>query len=132
MKSLLTGLLIAVVLFGGAFVLLRDNGAEKPAVSGGGAANVVETNGKQIITLKAKGGYQPAVSEAKAGVPTILRFETKGTFDCSSAVSIPSLGISRNLPPSGFTDVEVGVLEAGTLNGTCSMGMYHFKVNVQS
>src|SRR3989344_210395 len=48
--------------------------------------NVSIIDGKQVIEIKAKGGYQPRVSFAKAGIPTIIRFDTEGTFDCSSSV----------------------------------------------
>lgn len=90
--------------------------------------NVHMVDGKQIIEIKVKGGYKPKKSLAKAGIPTILRFETNGTFDCSSAVTIPNMKINKNLPSVGSTDIEIGAPSAGTLNGTCSMGMYSFQV----
>lgn len=92
------------------------------------AANVSIVNGVQVVNLQAKGGYQPRFSTAKAGVPTIIRFATSGTFDCSSAVRIPSMNISKNLPATGTTDIDLGSPRIGTLQGTCGMGMYPFSI----
>ena len=92
------------------------------------ANNVSIENGIQIIEIKAKGGYLPRESVAKAGIPTIIRFNTKGTFDCSSSVRIPSMDLFKNLPQSGTTDIDLGSQPLGTLQGTCGMGMYPFEV----
>lgn len=94
-------------------------------------SNVSLVDGKQVITLTAKVGYTPRVSAVKAGIPTILRVETKGTFDCSSQIRVPSLNISQALPATGTTDIALGTLTAGTLSGTCGMGMYPFQLNVE-
>ena len=88
-------------------------------------------DGKQIIEIRAKGGYSPVHSVAKAGVPTILRVDTNGTFDCSSSIRIPNLNISRNLPMSGTTDIDIGAQSVGTLQGTCGMGMYPFDIKFE-
>lgn len=127
MNSTTISILVAVVLIGGAMFLTRersdsDDGVNVPA------HNVSVVDGKQIIEIRAKGGYQPRKSVAKAGMPTILRFDTSGTFDCSSSVRIPSLDISKILPQTGTTDIEIGVAKVGTLHGTCGMGMYPFEV----
>jgi hypothetical protein len=56
--------------------------------------------------------------------------KTNGTFDCSSGVTIPSLGIRQTLPSTGETDVEIPAQKSGTsLEGVCVMGMYHFTIN---
>ncbi len=96
------------------------------------ANNVTVVDGKQIITINAKDGYQPRKSTAKAGMPTIIRFDTNGTFDCSSSVRIPSLGISKILPQNGSTDIDIGTQQVTTLQGTCGMGMFPFKVEFKS
>ncbi len=93
--------------------------------------NVSVVDGKQIIEINAKGGYTPRKSFAKSGIPTILRFNTKGTFDCSSSVRIPSMNISKILPQSGVTDIDLGTQKTGTLNGSCGMGMYPFEIEFQ-
>lgn len=100
--------------------------------SGGAAstANVALVDGKQVITITAKGGYLPRTTTATAGVPTVLKIDTKGTYDCSVALAIPSIGYRNNLPPDGQTLIDVPPQPAGTsMRGVCSMGMYSFTVN---
>lgn len=115
----------------GAFLIFRGGGATQTASSTNGSSNVSTIDGQQVVTINVKGGYQPQTSTIKAGIPTILRFTTNGTFDCSSAIRIQSLGVSQNLPSTGTTDIDVGTLSAGTLQGTCSMGMYRFEINAE-
>jgi plastocyanin domain-containing protein len=63
-------------------------------------------------------------------MPTILKMDTQGTFDCSSSLTIPALGIMKALPPSGETEIEIPPQNAGTtMHGLCAMGMYNFAVN---
>ena len=131
MKATTISIIIAIILIGGAIMFARGDvsyqiGTDIPA------NNVNIADGKQIIEIRAKGGYQPRKSMAKAGVPTVLRFNTDGTFDCSSSVHIPSLNISKALPSSGHTDIYIGAAEAGTLRGSCGMGMYSFEIVFQS
>ena len=125
MKATILSVIIAVALIGGTIVLTKNSHSQEVA------HNVSIVDGKQIIEIHAKGGYLPKKSFAKAGVPTILRFNTNGTFDCSASAIIPSLNIAKVLPQSGITDIDVGVREVATLHGTCSMGMYPFEVEFQ-
>ncbi len=129
MKATIISIIAAVVLIGGAFMLTRTNSDTTQVAN---ANNVTIVDGKQIIEINAKGGYQPRKSIAKAGIPTIIRFNTKGTFDCSSSVRIPSLNISKSLPQSGATDIDIGEGKLGILQGSCGMGMYPFEVEFQS
>lgn len=132
MKSTIMSALVAVILVGGMVFLVRGSSNSDATLKKVAANNVSIVDGKQIIEIQAKGGYQPEKSVAKAGIPTIIRFNTKGTFDCSSSVRIPSLGISKILPQTGATDVDLGLVQTGALQGTCSMGMYHFEIDFQS
>jgi len=90
--------------------------------------NVSIIDGKQIIEISAKNGYQPRASSASSDIPTVLRINTKGTLDCSSLVLIPSLKINKNLPISGVTDIDLGSPKTGTLQGMCGMGMFPFEI----
>lgn len=119
-----TGILIVIAIF---FAGALGNQSKKEEQ----IQNVSIVDGKQIITIKAKGGYRPKISNAKAGVPTIVRFQTSGTFDCSSSVRIPSMNISEVLPNSGLKDIDLGIPQVGTLEGSCGMGMYPFEINFQ-
>src|SRR5215216_4301992 len=101
LNSLITiGILILISILGLMFVL----GAK------GAGDNIVADNStisfegdSQIIEITAKGGYSPKVVEAKANTATTLRMITKNTFDCSTALVIPKLGINKNLPINGKT-----------------------------
>ncbi len=127
MKPTVISVAAALALIGGAFILTRSGGEEVST-----ANNVTIIDGKQIIEIKAKGGYQPRKSIAKAGIPTTLRFSTNGTFDCSSSVRIPRMNISKMLPQTGTTDIDIGTFQAEVLQGACSMGMYPFEVEFQN
>jgi plastocyanin domain-containing protein len=126
MKATAISIIVSGLLIAGAILLV---GSGKTSENNTQADNVSVVDGRQIIEIGAKGGYEPKVSVAKADIPTILRVQTRGTFDCSSALTIPSVGYKGNLPPSGVTEIEVPAQESGTtLQGLCAMGMYNFKV----
>lgn len=89
-------------------------------------------DGKQFIDITAKGGYSPRVVLAKAGVPTVLRVNTSGTFDCSASLVIPKLSYQKFLKSSGTEDINISAEQAtGTLQGLCAMGMYNFQIKFQ-
>jgi plastocyanin domain-containing protein len=126
---------IVVGLFG--IILILNKGKSSTSspnqtISETSENNVTIQDGKQVIEIIAKGGYSPKKSVAKAGVPTVIKFKTNGTYDCSSALNIPSLKISKNLPGTGETEIEIGSQEAGKLTGNCSMGMYFFEIDFQA
>ena len=93
------------------------------------AKNVEIKDGIQYVTISARGGYSPRVSEAQANIPTKLIVKTNGTYDCSLALVIRSIGYQKILSQTGEEVIDLGVPETGTLNGLCSMGMYNFAVN---
>jgi plastocyanin domain-containing protein len=126
MKATLISIIITGLLIIGAILFARSGGVQTGEEIP--LSNVTMEAGKQIVEIRARGGYQPRVSLAKAGVPTVLRLNTMGTFDCSSSVRIPALGVLRNLPPTGITDIELGTPVAGVLQGMCGMGMYPFEI----
>ena len=128
MKSNILSIIIAIAIIGSAIFFVNINDLSN-TVKEDPINNVNIVDGKQIIEIIAKGGYSPRKNVAKAGIPTILRFNTNSTFDCSSAVYIPSLKINENLPASGLTDIDIGIQEISTLRVTCGMGMYSFTVS---
>lgn len=129
MKSTIISIILAALLIAGAVMLSRNQNNSAPLAKG---SNVTVVDGKQIIEINAKAGYQPRSSVAQAGIPTVLRFDTNGTFDCSASVRIPSMNISKTLPQTGSTDIEIGSQKVATLQGTCGMGMYPFEVEFKS
>ncbi|MEK7452742.1 MAG: cupredoxin domain-containing protein [Patescibacteria group bacterium] len=125
MQATTISIIIAGLLIGG--VILFTGPEEKSKNQK--ADNVSIVDGKQIVEINAKGGYEPKISTAKANIPTILRVKTQGTFDCSSSLTIPSMGYRTNLPPSGITDVEIPIHKSGEkLQILCSMGMYNSQI----
>lgn len=129
MKITIISIVVAGVIIGGAFMLANNNSDDRSVAN---VNNVSIVDGRQIIEITARGGYQPQKSVAKAGVPTIIRFKTNGTFDCSSSVRISSLGIFKGLPQTGSTDIDIGSGKIGILQGSCGMGMYPFQIEFQS
>lgn len=130
MKSTAIAIIVAAALIGGA-IMFAGKSSPTGADTSGSVNNVSVVDGKQVIEISAKGGYSPKRTIAKAGIPTVLRMETNGTFDCSSVVRVPSLGLYKNLPPSGSTDIDVGTPQAQSLQVVCGMGMYSFQVDFQ-
>ena len=133
MKSITISVVIALAVIVGTFFFVNKGGDSSNNIEVKQEKNVPVQNvkmidGKQIIEINARGGYSPNVSVAKADLPTILRINTNGTFDCSSSVRIPSLNISKYLPATGITDIDLGKQAVSTLSGMCGMGMYRFQI----
>lgn len=91
--------------------------------------NVEIRDGIQYVTIDARGGYSPRMSVAEANIPTKLVVRTDGTYDCSVALVIKSLGYRQMLQPTGEEIIDLGERKPGALQGLCSMGMYNFTVN---
>ncbi len=128
MKNAPIYIIIVAILIGG-LILISGQNFSKDDSDSSENGNVSVVDGKQIIVINAKGGYSPRTTVAKAGLPTVVRIETNSTFDCSSALVIPSMDYRKNLPPSGETNIDVVPQEAGAvLNGLCAMGMYNFQI----
>ena len=121
-------ILIIVLIVGLSVVLLvsskSKNKLNEPV------QNVEVRYGVQYVTINAKGGYSPQVSNARAGIPTKLIVKTNGTFDCSSALVIRQLNFQKILSQTGEEIIDLGIPKAGEpLQGLCSMGMYSFLIN---
>ncbi|MCE9643068.1 MAG: cupredoxin domain-containing protein [Candidatus Andersenbacteria bacterium] len=129
MKAIIASIIVAGILIAGTVILTKNKSESIPA---GNMSNVTIVDGKQIVEINAKAGYQPRKSVAQAGIPTILRFDTNGTFDCSASVRVPSMNITKTLPQTGSTDIDIGSQKIATLQGTCGMGMYPFEVEFKS
>lgn len=124
-KSLIVSVFVAVLFIGGAVWL--GSAPSEPSADAGNAVTV--ENGTQYIDITARGGYTPRRVTAKAGMPTVLRMNTRGTFDCSASLVIPRLSYQKFLQPSATEEILISAQQAtGTLQGLCSMGMYSFQV----
>ncbi len=98
-KVFVISALLTVASLIGIIVLLKNDGTGTTPINNG-QANVSVVGGKQIIQIDAKGGYAPRNTVAKANTPTTLNVKTSGTFDCSSAISIPSKVSSNDKVPT--------------------------------
>ncbi|NCS99946.1 hypothetical protein GW765_03115 [Candidatus Parcubacteria bacterium] len=124
-KSILLSSGFAILLVVGAILMVKSSEDGASPVN-----NVEVVEGVQYVNITARGGYSPSASEAQAGIPTKLNVKTDGTFDCSSFLVINELNYQGTLPQTGETEIDLGAHEPGTtLSGTCSMGMYNFKIN---
>ena len=123
-KPVIISIVVSVLLVSGAFWLAaRSSGASQ------GSATATIVDGVQYVDISAKGGYSPRIVTAKAGMPTVLRMKTRGTFDCSASLVIPALSYQKFLQPSGTEEISITAEQAqGTLQGLCSMGMYNFQI----
>ncbi|MEI7463273.1 MAG: hypothetical protein WCK03_02640, partial [Candidatus Taylorbacteria bacterium] len=70
MKGTIISIAIAVALIVGALFLANKNDVTDNLSLNTNANNVSIVDGKQIIEITARGGYQPRKSTAKEGIPT--------------------------------------------------------------
>ncbi len=134
MKSTVISIIIAGILIGGAILLVggggQNNSSNISDASSPQKNNVSVEGGKQVIDILARGGYSPKKTIAKSNATTTLRVTTKGSFDCSVALSIPSIGYRKNLPSTSVTEIDIPPQAPGSaLQGICAMGMYNFIIN---
>ena len=119
---------IGIIFVGGS---KRNNNTNTTNTSNS-VQNTEIKDGIQYITIDAKGGYLPRTSTAKAGIPTKLIVKTNGTYDCSAALSIKSVGFQKILQKTGEEIIDLGTPKAGVpISGVCGMGMYSFLVNFE-
>ena len=87
--------------------------------------------GVQEVTIRVKGGYEPARVTAKKGAPLRLVFDRQETSGCSEEVVFPEFGIRKYLPAHTQTAVELTPTAAGHYEFTCGMGMLRGKLIVE-
>ena len=107
--------------------------SDRQPLSNGGETvqtqNVEVRDGVQYVTISAKGGYAPRVTEIKSDLPTKLVVKTNGTYDCSASLVIHSLGVQKILQPTGEEVIDLGTPKSGDeFQGLCSMGMFNFLI----
>ena len=144
MQKIISIVFVLVLLLGIGLLLTREESPNAPISSSPTTANTGQTtktptapvsnvevkDGIQYVTVTAKGGYAPRLSQAKAGVPTKLIVKTNGTYDCSSSLIIRDAKFEQILPQTGETTIDLGTPEAGkTIQGICGMGMYNFQIS---
>lgn len=129
-KNTIISIIISIVLIGGTLYFV--SGRSTP--SGGEAVqsqNVEIKDGVQYVTVTAKGGYSPRVTQIQSGIPTKLVVKTDGTYDCSASLVVRSVGFQKILQPTGEEVIDLGTPKSGEkVQGVCGMGMYNFQIKV--
>lgn len=124
-KAIYISIILVLLLIWGAIFLSGNNKNSDDNIN-----NVSIVDGKQIIEINAKGGYAPRITKAQAEISTVIKMKTNGSFDCSSALVIPSLNYRNNLPLTGETLIDIPAQKPGAkLQGLCAMGMYSFLID---
>lgn len=131
-KNVLISIVISfVIILFTMYALLSNSNNITSNTDTTSAQNIFVKDGIQYVTIKAGGGYNPKISNIKSGIPTKLVMKTINAYDCSTSLSIPSLGIRKMLQATGDEIFDLGIPESGKdINGTCIMGMYGFKIKV--
>lgn len=122
--------IVTVGLLIGIAIIFLDGVKGVKTVEAEPGQNIEIREGVQYITINAKGGYSPRITAAAADMPTKLIVKTNGTYDCSTALVIRSVGYQKILSQTGEEVIDIGTSKSGaSLQGTCSMGMYNFVIN---
>lgn len=79
----------------------------------------------QEAVVEVKGGYNPAVIEAEAGMPLRLIFDRKEDGECSSHVVFSDFGVDLALPAFRTTTLTLHPDQPGEYPFACGMNMLH-------
>ncbi len=129
-KNIIISIIISIALIGGTLYYISN----RSTFSSGEVMqtqNVEIVDGVQYVTITAKGGYSPRLTEIKGGLPTKLVVKTNGTYDCSLSLVVRSVGFQKILQSTGEEIIDLGILKTGEeVQGVCGMGMYSFQIKV--
>jgi sulfite exporter TauE/SafE len=76
-------------------------------------------------------GYTSDTRVLKKGVPVVLTLQTKNSYSCANAFTIPSMNMTQMLPANGTETVTFTPEKSGKLVYSCTMGMYRGEFMVQ-
>ncbi len=129
-KNIIISIVISILLIGGTLFFISSN----PTSSNNETDKVKNVEIKdevQYVKILASGGYSPRITQISSGLPTKLIVKTDGTYDCSAALVIRSIGFQKILQPTGEEIIDLGIPKSGEkIQGVCTMGMYSFVINV--
>lgn len=107
-------------------ISFSDEGADSQE-----ALNVQEVDGVQVVDIKAfPNSYSPSYVKVKNGVPVRLNLTATGGYGCTSAFTIPSLGIRKRLTLDTTVPIDFTPQKPGKIVYTCSMGMFSGVIEV--
>ncbi len=128
-KNIIISILVSASLIAGVIFYLSNESTSTANDSTTETQNVEIRDGVQYVTITAHGGYTPRTSTIQPNIPTKLIVKTNGTYDCSSALVIRSVGFEKILQPTGEEIIDLGALKSTeSIEGVCSMGMYSFQI----
>ncbi len=129
-KNTIISIIVSIALIGGTLYYI-SNRSTSPSVEVVQTQNVEIIDGVQYVTITAKGGYSPRLTEIKGGLPTKLVVKTNGTYDCSLSLVVRSVGFQKILQSTGEEIIDLGIPKTGEkVQGVCGMGMYSFQIRV--
>lgn len=81
-------------------------------------------NSVQIVRMKVVGlEYVPSRFAVRQGIPVEWRIDGSGAQGCAQVITVPSLNITKYLPPDKETVIRFTPQETGNISFSCSMGM---------
>lgn len=130
-KNTIISIIVSLSLIGGTLYFISDRSSSADTNEVAQSQNVEIRDGVQYVTVTAKGGYSPRVTQIKGGLPTKLVVKTDGTYDCSASLVVRSIGFQKILQPTGEEVIDLGTPKSGEkVQGVCGMGMYNFQIKV--
>lgn len=109
----------------------KDDTCPLPGESTSGTNNTSDAVQKISIKVNDSYGYDPASIRVKAGVPIELTLINDNARGCIRAFVIPKINQRAIIPATGSTTMNFTLNQKGTVNFTCSMGMYDGKFIVE-
>lgn len=130
-KNTIISIIISIALIGGTLYFVSDRSVSTGTDGVAESQNVEIRDGVQYVTVTARGGYSPRVTQIKGDIPTKLIVKTDGTYDCSASLVVRSVGFQKILQPTGEEVIDLGTPKSGDkVQGVCGMGMYNFQIKV--
>jgi len=130
-KNIITSIVISLALIGSTLYLVSNKSESLVNEDATQSRNTEIRDGVQYVTITAKGGYSPRVTQISSGLPTKIIVRTNGTYDCSAALVVRSVGFQKVLQPTGEETIDLGIPKSGDeIQGVCGMGMYSFQIRV--
>jgi plastocyanin len=128
---------VGVVVIGFALVNgsagIRLAGLSLPSFGTPAAAGPVSTTVtggvQELTTFQAADGYSPGNVTIYAGMPTKWTIQSSTVATCAASLVVPRLGIQALLHV-GENTFEIPAQKAGTIDYSCSMGMYGGRITV--
>ncbi len=128
---------VGVVVIGFALVNgtagIRLAGLGLPSIGAPAAAGPVSTTitggVQELTTFQGADGYSPGNVTIYAGLPTRWTIQSSTIATCAGSLVVPRLGIQALLHV-GANTFEIPAQTAGTIDYSCSMGMYGGRITV--